>query len=85
MNKIKDQRKELFIEGVTEREEDILADIAEAVDEIIMSDYNSMSAEGQEQIDKLAFMTGQPPGCYVMNSNDKETKWNAKYKRVSTR
>ena len=48
------------------------------IDSIIESEYNGMSAEGQENIDKLAQMMEVSPGCFLLNKNNIEI-WDAKY------
>ena len=57
----------------TQEASDYLDLFCPLVDEIIATDYNRMSAEGQKNIDALAYMIGELPGCY---SGD---MWNAKY------
>ena len=50
------------------------------VDEIITTDYTGMSAEGQQNIDTLAYMIGESPGCYVVNPEETACDvWDAKY------
>ena len=62
---------------VTEEAETYLNTIRPLIDAIICSDYNSMTAEAQQNTDTLAYLVGETPGCYVSNSD--KSVWSAKY------
>lgn len=62
---------------VTEEAETYLNTICSLIDAIICSDYNSMTAEAQQNTDTLAYLVGETPGCYVSNSD--KSVWSAKY------